>query len=114
MNQLQVTARLKIHAGKLNEFKALAILAPASTKEKDKHTLHYDWFLNEDETECMVREKYTDSNAVFEHLANLGDLFGKFLDWADFSVEVYGDPSEELRKAIAGMNPVIYSFYQGL
>jgi quinol monooxygenase YgiN len=114
MSQLQVTARLKIKEGKLNEFKELAVQCLASTKEKDPGTLQYDWFFSEDQLECVVREIYADSNSVFAHLANLGDLFGKILQTADMSLEVYGEPSEELRKATEGMNPTIYPFYQGL
>lgn len=115
MNHLQVTARTKIHPGKLNEFKALVTQCVTSVKEKDRNTLQYDWFFSEDQTECVLRERYADSNAVFEHLANLGNLFGKLLEVSDLtSMEVYGNPSEELRKATVGMNPKIYSFYHGL
>ena len=76
--------------------------------------LQYDWFFSEDQTEFVVRERYTDSNAVFAHLANLGDLFGKILQVSDFSVEVYGNASQDLRDATASMNSKFYSFYQGL
>ena len=114
MNHLQITARLKVHDGKLNEFKELAIQCFAAVKEKDTETLQYDWFFSEDQTEFVVRERYTDSNAVFAHLANLGDLFGKILQVSDFSVEVYGNASQDLRDATASMNSKFYSFYQGL
>ena len=114
MNHLQVTARLKVHDGKLNEFKELAIQCFTAVKEKDTETLQYDWFFSEDQTEFVVRERYTDSNAVFAHLANLGDLFGKILQVSDFSVEVYGNASQDLRDATASMNSKFYSFYQGL
>lgn len=114
MNQLQVTARLKIHEGKLSAFKELAAQCMSSTKEKDKHTLQYDSFINKEQTECVVRERYVDSNAILAHIANLGDLFGKILQVSDFSVEVYGEPSQELINATTALNPKIYSFYQGL
>lgn len=114
MNNLQTNALFKIHAGKLNEFKALAAQAMDTVKAKDKNTLQYDWFFNDDQTECIVKERYTDSNAVFEHLANMGELFEKILKISDLSLEVYGNPSEELKKAIAAMNGKLYSFYQGL
>jgi len=114
MNQLQLTARLKIHDGKLDEFKQLAEQFLVSVKEKDQDTLQYDWFFSKDQTECVVRERYTDSNAIFSHLANLGDLFGKILQVSDFSVEVFGEPSQELINATTDLKPKIYSFYQGL
>ena len=114
MNQLQVTARLKIHEGKLDEFKQLAAQCLMTVKEMDQDTLQYDWFFNKEQTECVVRERYTDSNAIFAHLANLGELFGKILAVSDFSVEVFGEPSQELINATKNLNPKIYSFYQGL
>lgn len=114
MSHLQATVRLKIHEGKLDEFKEIAAQCFTLTKEKDPGTLQYDWFMDENQTEFVVRERYSDSNAVLAHLANLGDLFGKVMRVTDFSLEVYGNPSEELLKAIATMKPKVYSFYQGL
>ena len=114
MNQLQVTATLKIHEGKLEDFKKLAAQCVVAVKENEPGTLQYDWFFNPEETECVVREIYTDSNAVFAHLSNIGVLLGQITQVADMSLEVFGNPSEELRAATSGMNPKIYSFYQGL
>lgn len=113
MSNIQTSALFKIHRGKLNEFKALAAQAIAIVKEKEKDTLQYDWFFNEDFPECVVREKYTDSSAVFTHAGNVGELLGKLLQISDLSMEVYGDPSPELRKVMADMKAKSYSFYQG-
>ena len=46
MSALQVTARLTIHEGKLDEFKEVAARCMQSVREKDSGTLQYDWFLN--------------------------------------------------------------------
>jgi hypothetical protein len=107
MTHLQVTARLKIHEGKLNEFKDLAAQCLVAVKEREPGALQYDWFFNDDNTEYVVRERYA-------HLGNIGELLGKLMLVADISLEVFGNPSQELRAAIAAMNPKIYSFYQGL
>jgi quinol monooxygenase YgiN len=114
MNKIQVTASLMIHDGKLEEFKTIAQACIESVREKDKGTLQYDWFFNEDNTECVVREQYVDSNAVLEHIANLGETMGALLALADLSLEVYGRPSEELVKATEGMDIRVYSYFQGL
>jgi quinol monooxygenase YgiN len=114
MNHLQVTARIKIHDGKLNEFKELAAQCCAAVKQNEPGALQYDWFFNEDETECVVRERYADSHAVFAHLGNVGELLGKIQQIGDMTIEVYGNPSPELRAATAGMNLRIYPFFQGL
>ena len=114
MNTLKIIARWKIHDGKLEEFKSMAEECLSIVKEKDQHTLQYDWYFNQDQTECVLREEYTDSDALLAHLGNIGDLFGKLLAIADFSGEIYGEPSDELLQATAGLNPKVYSFYRGL
>jgi quinol monooxygenase YgiN len=76
MDAIQVTARLTIHDGKLEEFKELAAQCMRSVRERDPGTLQYDWFFNDTHTECVVRETYKDSGAVLEHIANLGATLG--------------------------------------
>lgn len=111
MSQLQVTARLRVHDGKLAEFKAAAEACVTSVREKDSGTLQYDWFFNEDETECVVRERYRDSDAVLEHIENMGGAFGALLATCDISLELYGDPSPELMAASEGLSVEVYRFF---
>jgi quinol monooxygenase YgiN len=114
MNNLVTVARFQIHTGKLAEFKKVAEECNSITKEKDKDTLQYDWYFDEAQTECVVRETYPDSNALLTHLANIGDLFGKLASLGTFSGEIYGQPSQELLQATTGLNIKVYSFFQGL
>lgn len=114
MNNIQVRASFKINDGKFEEFKKLAALCLVSVKEKDRDTLQYDWFLSEDQTECVIREKYTDSNAVLTHVGNLGGLLGELLEVSELKLEVFGNASEELVGATAGLKPRFYSFFQGI
>jgi len=69
---------------------------------------------SQDEKECVVRENYSDSNAVMSHMGNLGDLLGKILEVSDIDLEVFGNPSEELANAAAALHPKIYSFYKSM
>jgi quinol monooxygenase YgiN len=46
MSELQVTARLKIHDGKLEEFSRVAVECMESVRTKDSGTLQYDWFFS--------------------------------------------------------------------
>jgi len=73
MTEVSAIARLKIHEGKLEEFKRLAALCVHSVRTKDSDTLQYDYFFNDDYTECVVFERYRDFAATREHLANIGD-----------------------------------------
>ena len=43
MRQLQVTDRLKMYEGKLEEFKDVAAACLQSVLEKDEGTRQYDW-----------------------------------------------------------------------
>lgn len=114
MNNLQVSARYQIHDGKVEEFKKIAQECHGIVQAKDTDTLQYNWYFNETQTECVLRETYPDSNALLAHLGNIGDLFGKLIALGDFSAEVYGEPSQELLQATAGLNIKVYSFFQGI
>ena len=41
---------------------------------KDTGTLQYDIYFNDDQSECIVLERYRDSEALIEQAAHLGDL----------------------------------------
>lgn len=114
MSELQVTARLSVRDGRIDEFKSLAARCMESVRTKDSGTLQYDWFMNDDETECVVRETYRDSEAVLEHVGNLGDVLGELLAVADLDLEVFGSPSAELLEATAGLAPRVYSPFQSI
>lgn len=116
MKEIQITAKFKIHKGKLEEFKKIAAdcVVAVAKNEKGKGAIQYDWFFSPDETECVVRETYVDSDAVMAHMGNVGEMLGQLLAMSGFELEVYGNPSEELQKAAAALNPKVYSFYQGI
>jgi quinol monooxygenase YgiN len=116
MKKIQLTARFKIHTGKLEEAKKIASECIALVKENEagKGALQYDWFFSLDETECVVRETYVDSNSVLVHMGNVGEPLGRMIGISDFSLEVYGNPSEELQKAAGALGPKVYTFHQGL
>lgn len=114
MKNIQITARFNIHPGNEEAFKELATACIACVKEKDKNTLQYDWYFSADNSQCMVRETYPNSEAILAHVANLGPLFGRFLELSEFTPEIYGSPSADLLGAVAAFNPKVYAFYKGL
>jgi len=102
MRELTGIARFRFHEGKLDEFKRLAAEARDIVRAKDPGTLQYDVYLNDDGSECVVIERYRDSEALIEHAANLADLSEEIL--AIVTVvhgEVLGEPSDELRARLA-------------
>src|SRR5256885_12809588 len=77
MSELQCVARLKIHDGKLDEFKRLAAKCAELVRTKDTGTLQYELYFNSDNTECLVFERYRDSQALLDHHKNLGGHNGR-------------------------------------
>jgi hypothetical protein len=57
MSELLCIARLKIHHGKLDEFKHLAARCVELVRTKDTGTLQYELYFNSDNTECLVFER---------------------------------------------------------
>jgi hypothetical protein len=91
-------------------------LKPWRLRTKDTGTLQYDIYFNDDQSECVVLERYRDSEALIEHAANLGDLSEAIL--ATVSVvhgELLGEPSAELRAKLAGSEvPHLFTHYQSM
>ena len=116
MSELWGIARFKFREGKLEEFKRLSAQAMEIVRTKDSGTLRYDTYFNEDQSECVVLERYRDSEAAIEHASNLGDLFDAVL--ATVTVvhgELLGEPSAELRAKLAGSQvPVLFTPYQSM
>jgi quinol monooxygenase YgiN len=114
MDAIQTSARFpKIQPAQLAEFKQLAGEALESARG-EAGTVQYDWFFSDDDTECVVRETYRDSEAVLAHLGNVGPLLGRMIDLGGgLELEVFGSPSAALRQAIAELQPAIYAHVQG-
>jgi quinol monooxygenase YgiN len=119
MSKIEVSARMTVREGKLEEFKQQAAECIKQTKEKDTKTLRYDWFLSNDETECEIRELYESADGLVEHRMHIGEALDKlFTEFADnHAVTVYGEPSPALLEMAKRMPPGSvkwYSFLQGL
>ena len=114
MQYIQLRAICKIHDGKLDEFETAARKLLAAVQEKDTGTLQYDWFFSPDRSVCVVHETYADSDAVMQHMANMGDLLRDLVKLSDLSLELFGDPSPELAAAAAAFSPTVYGYFQGL
>ena len=114
MSELRISAGLDVHEGMVDEFRAAAAACMQAVREKDSRTLQYDWYHNEDHSKYIVLERYRDSDAVLEHLGNLGELLGALLETCDLSVDVFGTPSAELVEAASAFPTRVYTFHQGL
>ena len=116
MSELVGIARFKFHEGNVDEFKRLSAQAMEIVRTKDTGTLQYDIYFNDDQSECIVIERYRDSEAAIEHAANLADVSAAVL--ATVSVvhgELLGEPSAELRAKLADSEvPQLFTPYESM
>jgi quinol monooxygenase YgiN len=101
VSELQGIARFKFREGKLEEFKRLAAQCMEIVRAEDTGTLQYEIYFNDDQSECIVLERYRDSEALIEHAAHLGDLSEAILATGFVSGELLGEPSADLRAKMA-------------
>jgi len=103
VSELLGIARFRFLPGKRDEYLRLAAQADALVAANEPGTLQYDLFLNADQTECMIVERYRDSEAAKAHYANVGHLFADVLATVELiHGELLGDLDDELRKNLAG------------
>jgi quinol monooxygenase YgiN len=101
----EVKAQLKIRDGELDGFEQQAAVVMGLARELDTKTLRYDWFINEDRTECEVREGYVDPNGLVEHNDHVREARDElFRDHAyGHAMTIYGEPSPALAELIERM-----------
>ena len=113
-SEIQGIARLKIHPGKLEEYKRLSAKCMELVRTHDTGTLQYETYFNSDETECLVLERYRDSQALLDHFKNMGDTATAIFQITSASGEVCGTPSPELKKMLEGSPVQIFLPFQSL
>ena len=92
---------IRIDDDKLDEFKRLTAQCMEIVRAQDTGTLQYEVYLNDDQTEAVVLERYRDSDALLEHAANLGELGAAILATGLVSSELLGEPGAELKAKLA-------------
>jgi quinol monooxygenase YgiN len=112
VSELQGIARFKFHEGKLEEFKRLCAQCIEIVQTKDTGTLQYEIYFSDDQSECIVLERYKDSEALMQHTANIGHLMEAILATGSLSGELLGEPSAELRTQLAGSPVRLFTPFQ--
>jgi quinol monooxygenase YgiN len=113
-NVVSLHPYLKVHPGKMAEFKALMPAFIARTA-KEPANLYYEFTLNGDEAFC--REAYVGAAGLKAHMANVGDLITEQMKLATiFRLEFHGPAAELdlLRADFAGMKPAWFIKEAGL
>ena len=113
--ELQSIVRFRFHEGKLEEFKRLSAVCMDIVRSQDRGTLQYDTFFNEDESECIVLERFRDLDSLLQHSANIGDeLMEAIVATGECFGELLGAVPAELRANLAGGPVQVFLPYAAL
>ena len=72
-------------------------------------TLQYDFYLSGDGTECLVFERYRDSQALLDHQRNLAEALAAIFETCSGSAEICGIPSANLLEQLGGLPVRVYA-----
>jgi quinol monooxygenase YgiN len=114
MDEIKGIARVKFHPGKVEEWKRLTEAAMEIVRTKDRGTLQYEIFFNEDETEAIVFERYRDADAALEHFANIGHLMKPIMATATVTGEVLGTPNAKMKEQLGKGEPKLFTPWMAL
>ena len=106
VTELRAIVRFRFHDGDVEEFKRLSAQCMEIVRARDTGTLQYDTYFNDDETECIVLERFRDSDALIQHGENLAHLMDAIIATGSVSGELLGEPSPELRARFGSGGPV--------
>lgn len=110
MEEIKGIARIKFHPGKVDEWKRLTEEAMNIVRTKDKGTLQYEIFLNADESEAIVFERYRDADAALQHFANIGHLMAPIMATASVTGDLLGTPNAEMKRQLGkGKEPKLFT-----
>jgi quinol monooxygenase YgiN len=116
-NQILFRAEFTIQEGKIEEYKKLVQDMSRVVEANEPDTINYQFYLNRDETKCIVYETYSNSEAVFAHNNGVASktILPKIFNVSKISkFEVYGNPSEELQKVLrSSFSPQTYNLFAG-
>ena len=89
----------------VNEYGALAREISADNQAAEPGQRTFEWFI--DGQDVHIYERYQDSAAAVTHVQRFVENFAeRFLSLCTPTrMSVYGEPSDELKAAIAGFNP---------
>ena len=114
-SELQSIVRFRFHDGQLEEFKRLSAVCLEIVRTQDPGTLQYDTFFNEDESECIVLERFRDLDSLLQHSANIGDeLMEAIVATGECHGELLGVVPAEVRADLAGGPVQVFLPYQAL
>ena len=111
---IRVKATHEIIDGRFGDFEELGREMLAKVEATEPGYLSYEWFLDDDGRTCTIVGTLESSEAVLHHLANAGEMIGRFGEIAPTTgIEIFGDPSDELSEALASFGAPVNRHWGG-
>jgi quinol monooxygenase YgiN len=113
---IHIRAEFIIEKDNVEQYKKLIREMSNFVETNEPRTLVYQFYLNGDGTKCMVHETYVDSKAVLSHNDSTASktILPRIFNIAKLNtLDVYGNPSNELKKLLASFNSQIFNLYTG-
>ncbi len=100
--------------GMADAFKAMADDFIGITYSKEPDTVIYEWYVGDDDKHAVLREGFCCSEALLEHLGNVGPLLPPLVKIAPITrLEVFGNVSDGVRSALAGLGASHFQHFGG-
>jgi quinol monooxygenase YgiN len=115
-NQIHFRAEFTIEEGKIEEYKKLVQDMSRVVEANEPDTINYQFYINREETRCIVLETYANSEAALAHNVGVASqtILPKIFSVSRISrFDVYGNPSEELQKVLTSLGPQTYNLFTG-
>ncbi|MDQ4073746.1 MAG: antibiotic biosynthesis monooxygenase [Thermoproteota archaeon] len=116
-NNIHFRAEFTVEEGKIEDFKKLIQEIARTVQETEPGTITYQFYLNNDNTKCIVHETYENSDAAINHMNGIASktILPKIFEVAKINrFDTYGIPSEELQKILlAGFGSEMYNLFTG-
>ena len=109
-------AEFTIEHRKIQEYKKLIQEMSRMVEANEPDTINYQFYLNKDETRCIVHETYVNSEAALAHNNGVASrtILSKIFSLAKLSrFDVYGNPSEKLQKLLANLSAETFNLFAG-
>jgi quinol monooxygenase YgiN len=115
-NQIHFRAEFTIEQEKIEQYKKLIQEMSRMVEANEPDTVNYQFYLNKDETKCIVHETYVNSEAALAHNNGVASrtILPRISSVAKVSrFDVYGNPSEELQKLLASFGAETFNLFAG-
>ena len=115
-NEIRFRVEFTIEGSKIAEYKKLVQDMAKVVEANEPDTINYEFYLNKSETSCVVNEAYKNSVAALAHAKGIASqtILPKIFNISRITrFDVYGDPSEELRKVLTTFGAQLYNLFAG-